>query len=82
MSRDSLTTGEAASNALTAHADRLRDAGLASLAAAPSRGDRLVREGAGLRLDASRQLVDGDALDDLIALATAAVPSLCDVLTL
>ncbi|MEQ8265506.1 glucose-6-phosphate isomerase [Pseudohaliea sp.] len=72
MSRDSLTQGEAASNALTAHADRLRDGGLASLAAAPSRTDRLLREGAGLRLDASRQLLDGDALDDLVALAIAA----------
>jgi glucose-6-phosphate isomerase len=72
VSRDCLSLGERDTRVLYAHAERLRSANLAALAADPDSAQRLVRQAAGLRLDARRQLLDPAALDDLLALAAAA----------
>jgi glucose-6-phosphate isomerase len=58
--------------ALTAHAQRLRGASLAALDGDRGRAGRLVRQAAGLRLDARRQLVDEEALAALLQLAREA----------
>ncbi len=57
---------------LAAHAARLAATPLRELRARdPERFPRLSLEGAGLLLDYSRQLIDADALEDLVALGAA-----------
>jgi len=67
------TTVKEQLDALLKHADRVRSAGTLSLfAREPDRLDRLCHEVAGVRVDLSKQLVDDQALSQLVAAAQAA----------
>ena len=60
-------------HALTAHFEQVRDLHLRSLFADdPSRGQRLVAEGAGLYLDYSKNRITDDTVRLLLALADSA----------
>ena len=65
-------TSRPAWHALDAHAAQMREVHLRTLFADdPTRGERLVAEGAGIYFDYAKNRVSGETLDLLLALATA-----------